>query len=254
MKRIVSLTPFITETIFALGAGHRVVGVTDACDFPVEVHGIPHVCSWFDPDLDRILRLKPDLVLGLATAHQRLAPVLGTHGIHLELFNPAAVKEALDDMVSLGVLLEIPAEAQDLVQALRKRLEQLDEKVQGLAPRDKITVSRVLEFNNENLIVAGPRSFQYDVIRCGGGINVTTDIDEAYPRIPFQQFESWDPQMIFICGTDAAILSRLRANSRWQGLTAVKTGRLYQFDCGLTCRTGPRIVNMAELLFQTLYA
>ncbi|MCJ7809622.1 MAG: helical backbone metal receptor [Desulfobulbaceae bacterium] len=253
LERIVSLTPSITETIFALGAGHRVVGITDACDFPPEVHTIPHVCSWFDPDMDRIVNLKPDMVLGLATAHQRLAPVFETHGIRLELFNPATVEEALVDMVSMGALLDIPKGSQTLVQALRKRMELLDAQVGKLAPDTKLTVARVLDFNNQNLIVAGPRSFQYDVIRHGGGINVTTDTEGAYPTIPFLQLKSWDPQMIFLCGTGTNIPPRLQNDVRWRDLTAMKTGRIYQFDCGLTCRTGPRIVDMAELLFQTLY-
>jgi len=253
-KRIVSLTPSITETIFALGAGHRVVGITDACDFPPEVHTIPHVCSWFDPDMDRILNLRPDMVMGLATAHQRLAPVFETHGIRLELFNPATVEEALVDMVSMGALLDIPREAQALAQSLRKRMELLDAQVGKLAPDTRLTVARVLDFNNQNLIVAGPRSFQYDVIRHGGGINVATDTEGAYPTIPFLQLKSWDPQMLFFCGGDRNRLAQLKSDTRWQGLRAVKTERIYQFDCGLTCRTGPRIVDMAELLFKTLYA
>ena len=254
IERIVSLTPSITETIFALGAGHRVVGITDACDFPIEVQTRPHVCSWFEPDMDRILKLKPDMVLGLETAHQRLVPAFETNGIRLELFNPATVEEAFSDMLSMGALLDIPKEAQALVEGLVKRMAVLDAKVLKIAPDERITVARVLDYSNENLIVAGPRSFQYDVIRSGGGLNITTNIDEAYPKMPFPQFRSWDPQMVFICGTDMNILLRLKADSRWCELTAVKTGRIYQFDCGLTCRTGPRIVNMAELLFQTLYA
>lgn len=254
IKKIVSLTPSLTETIFALGAGGRVVGVTDACDFPPEVQSRQHVCSWFDPDMDRIVNLKPDLVLGLATAHQRLAPDFEKHGIRLELLNPATVEEALTDMISMGTLLEIPAEAQALVAGLRNRMEVLGAQVRELAPDDRITVARVLDLSNENLIVAGPRSFQYDVIHHGGGINITTDLDEAYPKVPFPQFRSWDPQMIFICGGDMNTLPRLKADLKWSQLTAVKTERIYQFDCGLTCRTGPRIVDMAELLFQTLYA
>ena len=254
IKRIVSLTPSITETIFALGAGDRVVGVTDACDFPPEVHSRQHVCSWFDPDMDRIVNLKPDLVLGLATAHQRLAPDFEAHSLRLELFNPATMEEALTDMISMGILLDIPTKAQALVADLKNRMEMLDNQVRKLVPEDRISVARVLDLSNENLIVAGPRSFQYDVIRRGGGINVTTDLDEAYPKAPFQQFRSWDPQMIYLCGGDMNTLPRLKADSSWAELTAVKTGRIYQFDCGLTCRTGPRIVDMAELLFQTLYA
>ena len=60
--RIVSLTPSITETLFALDMGDRVVGVTDACDYPPEAHAKPHVCSWFKPDMDRIKALDPDLI------------------------------------------------------------------------------------------------------------------------------------------------------------------------------------------------
>ena len=76
IKRIVSLTPSITEVLFALGAGDRLVAVTDACDYPPEANTKSHVCSWFDPDIDRIANLKPDIVIGLETAHHGLAPLL----------------------------------------------------------------------------------------------------------------------------------------------------------------------------------
>ena len=254
IERIVSLTPSITETIFALGAGYRVVGITDACDFPPEVHTRPHICSWFDPDMDRIRKLNPDMVLGLETAHEKLIPVFETRGIRLELFNPATVDEVFKDMLFMGALLDIATEAQALVAGLRKRMAVLDAKVLKIAPDERVTVARVLDFNGESLIVAGPRSFQYDVILRGGGVNVTTGIDEAYPKVPFAQFRSWDPQMFFICGGGLNALPRLKADLQWRRLKAVKTGRIYQFDCGLTCRTGPRIVDMAERLFQTIYA
>ena len=157
-------------------------------------------------------------------------------------------------MISLGVLLNIPTEAQALVRGLRKRLELLEVRVREIAPGSRMTVARVLDFNNENMIVAGPRSFQYDVIRHGGGMNVTTDLDEAYPKVAFQQLRSWDPEMIFLCGGDGNTLPRLKADCEMARYGRLKTDRIYQFDCGLTCRTGPRIVDMAELLFQTLYA
>jgi iron complex transport system substrate-binding protein len=82
---------------------------------------------------------------------------------------------------------------------------------------------------------------------------VTSSFDVAYPKVSFQQFRQWDAEMIFICGSDASYPARLKADKRWQSLRAVGNNRLYQFDCGLTCRTSPRIVDMAELLFQTLY-
>ena len=253
-ERIISLTPSITETLFSLGCGDRVVGVTDACDYPPEANSKSHVCSWFDPDMDRIANLKPDIVIGLETAHKRLAPLLKTGRIQLLLLNPATVADTLADIIFLGTLLGISEAAESLVKDLKHRMEKLATQVKQIKPEAHLTVSRVLDIDNAQLIVAGPKSFQYDVIKQAGGINVTTAINEAYPTVSFQRFKTWDPDMIFLCGTDLSYISRLQADPQWQSLTAVRNGRIHQFDCGLTCRTGPRIVDMAELLFQTLYA
>lgn len=253
-ERIVSLTPSITEVLFAIGAGDRLVGVTDACDYPPAANTKYHVYSWFDPDIDRITNLNPDLVIGLESAHHQLAPLLKAKDIPVSLLNPATVEEALADMVSLGSLLEVSETAEALVKGLRHRMEKLAAQVEQLKPDARSTVSRVLDIEGEQLIVAGPKSFQYDVIKQAGGLNVTSSMNEAYPKVSFQCFKTWDPDMIFLCGSDHSYLSRLQADPQWQTLTAVRTGELYLFDCGLTCRTGPRIVDMAEILFQTLYA
>jgi len=252
-EQIVSLTPSITETLYALGAGDRIVGVTDACDFPPEANTKPHVCSWFDPDMDRIEALAPDLVAGLETAHGSLAPALEAKGIRFVLFNPSSVTQALEDMLKLGALLDLSNTAA-MVDRLHARLETTAANVARIRPSQRLSVSRVLEIGADDLIVAGPRSFQHDVIALAGGINVTTGIDEAYPKVSFKQFKSWDPEMVFICGSDKQHLATLKADPNWRALKAVRKGRLHQFPCGLTCRTGPRIVDMVEHLFQTLYA
>ena len=253
-ERIVSLTPSITETLFSLGAEDCLVGVTDACDYPPEANSKSHVCSWFDPDMERIADLKPDIVLGLETAHHRLAPLLKNREIQLLLFNPATVEDVLNDMISLGTFLDISEAAETLVNGLKHRMEKLAEQVAQIRLETRLTVSRVLDIEGEQLIVAGPKSFQYDVIKQAGGINVTGAINEAYPTVSFQNFKTWDSDMIFFCGSDHSYISRLKADPQWQSLTAIRNDRIHQFDCGLTCRTGPRIVEMAELLFQTLYA
>jgi iron complex transport system substrate-binding protein len=252
-RRIVSLTPSITETIFFLGAGELVVGVTDACDYPAEVDSKPHICSWFDPDIDRLKNLNPDLVLGLKTAHERLMPVFINRKIHCELFNPITIQDILADILRLGYLLGVAEAARSLVDDMQGRLEKLDKSVQLISPGQQLTVTRVLDIEEDELILAGSQSFQYDVITRAGGINVTSCIDAAYPKVTFQQFQKWDAEIIFFCGSDQSYLSRLKENPRWKSLGAVSNNRLYQFDCGLTCRTGPRIIDMVELLFQTLY-
>lgn len=254
IKSIVSLTPSITEILFALGAGDRVVGVTDTCDYPPKANEISHVCSWFDPDMERIKGLSPDLVLGLENVHTHLEPMFKEAGIRLVLFNPLSMKDALTDMLSLGEFLDLQGAVRSLVDDLWERIDKLTERVRQIPPERCMTVSRVLDVENDQLIIAGPKSFQFDVIACAGGINVTGSINEAYPKVSFEQFKNWDPEMVFFCGSDKRRIEHIKADPSWQSLESVKKGRIYQFDCGLTCRTGPRIVDMAELLYETLYA
>ena len=129
----------------------------------------------------------------------------------------------------------------------------MDRKVAKIPDKKRLTVCRVLDLEGNKLIVAGPLSFQYDVISRAGGLNVTGGYPDAYPKVHWTQFRHWDPEVVFFCGYDRQFIPRLEAHSKWQSLKAVKSRRLYQFDCALTCRTGPRIVDMAELLFKTLY-
>jgi len=252
-KRIVSLAPAITEILFALKLADRLVGVTDSCDFPDAVRDFPNVSLWFEPDYDKLLALEPDLILGLATAHRRLKTDLESQGIQVILVNPTTVAAALEDMLRLGEMLDASAAAQTCVKNLEARLYNLDRQVATLSAEERLTVCRVLDLEHDTMMVAGPLSFQFDVIRRGGGLNVTGQFKDAYPKISWSQFQELDPQMIFFCGYDRQFIPRLKADSKWQSLKAIRTGRLYQYDCGLTCRTGPRIVDMAKLLFNTLY-
>lgn len=253
-NRIVSLTASITEILFALGAGGRVVGVTDTCDYPPEVNDRPHVCSWFDPDMKRIEDLGPDLAIGLETVHNKMQKKFKAAGIRLVLLNPTCMADALADILNLGGILDLQRTARLMVGNLQERIDKLTEHVRQIPSDRRVTVSRVLDVENDRLIVAGPKSFQYDVISCAGGVNVTGGIDEAYPKVSFEQFKNWDPGMVFFCGSDKRHISHIKADPAWQSLKSVQQGSIHQFDCGLTCRTGPRIVDMAELLYETLYA
>ena len=252
-KRIVSLTPSITETLFALGLGHRVVGVTDSCDYPEEAGQKQDVSCWFDPDMEKLTALEPDLVLGLKTAHLRLKPVLERKGIRVILMNPATVDEALNAISELGDGLGVAEDAKRLVKNLRHRLTEVDDRVGRIPLEKRYSVSRILDWESSEFLVAGPLSFQFDVISRAGGRNVTGRFKEAYPRVSLAQLRKLDPEVIFFCGYDRNFIPRLVNDPKWRSFQAVHSGRVYQFDCALTCRTGPRIVDMTELLFKTLY-
>ncbi len=252
-ERIISLTPSLTEILFALELEHRVVGVTDSCDYPEEVNQWPHVACWFDPDLGKLFSLQPDLILGLQTAHHQLKRKLESEGMRVILVNPVSVDEALNDMIRIGKLLGAQKNAETLVDNLRARLAAVDAKVCAIAMENRFTVSRILDPEDNRFHVAGPLSFQYDIITRAGGKNVTCSIPEAYPKITLTRLRQWNPEVVFSCDFDLNSIPGISNKSEWQSLRAVRSGKVFVFDCSLTCRTGPRIVDMVEILFNTLY-
>ena len=252
-EKIISLTPSLTEILFALDLGYRFCGVTDSCDYPAAVADLPNVACWFDPDLAKLWSLKPDLVLGLQTAHHKLKQKIESQGIPVMLVNPTTVDGALADITRIGKTLGAREKSENLAADLRTRLSALDARVKDISSPGKLTVCRILDMEEGRFYVAGPLSFQYDIITRAGGLNVTCATKEAYPNITLSQLQEWDPQVIFNCGFDLVTNPALTGKHDWQALKAVKSGRVFSFDCSLTCRTGPRIVDMVEFLFKNLY-
>ena len=180
-QRIIPLTASLTEILFALKLGHRVVGVTDSCDYPSEVKDLPNVACWFDPDMEKLLVLKPDLVLGLETAHQHVKPALESKGIRFIIVNPLTVEGAIADIARLGKILGAHEASKCLVSTLSARLSAIDAAVSKIAGENRKTACRILDMDDGRFHVAGPLSFQYDIISRAGGQNVTCSENEAYP-------------------------------------------------------------------------
>ena len=202
---------------------------------------------------EKILALKADLVLGLETAHQHVNQALESQGIRFILVNPFSVEGAIADIARIGEILGAHEASERLVSALGARLSAIDAAVSKIAGDSRKTVCRILDIEDGRFHVAGPLSFQYDIISRAGGQNVTCSTNEAYPKITLTQLREWDPQVIFNCGFDLNTLNGIADNPGWQSLQAVRSGNVLRFNCALTCRTGPRIVDMVELLFRTLY-
>jgi iron complex transport system substrate-binding protein len=251
-QRIISLTPSLTEILFALESGHRVVGVTDSCDYPAAVKDLPNVGCWFDPDIEK-LTLKPDWVFGLQTAHRQVESELVSHGIRFILLNSLTVEGAIADISRIGEMLGAHEVSEHLVSDLSARLSAIDAGVSKIASESRQSACRILDMDDGRFHVAGPLSFQYDIITRAGGQNVTCSIKEAYPKITLAELREWDPQVIFNCGFDLNAIAGIADKPEWQSLQSVQSGKVFKFDCALTCRTGPRIVDMVELLFRTLY-
>ncbi|MFW6127458.1 MAG: cobalamin-binding protein [Thermodesulfobacteriota bacterium] len=246
-RRLISLAPSITEILYFLEAGDRLVGVTSFCNFPPEVKNKPRVGTYWEFNLEAILALKPDLVL--AMAHQGEGP--GSLQV-LEHWKIPYYLGRADTLPGLFRLIEDLARltgqeevARHKLPPLKARVRQVQQRVQSL-PRPRV----LLEIDQEPLITVGRSSIQGDLIQRAGGANIAGKVDQRYPVFNLEEVLKSQPEVILFTGmADATSLPR-RMNfwRQWTMLPAVKAGRLHWVEPDLVDRPGPRLVDGLEML------
>ncbi len=245
--RLISLAPSITEILYFLELGDRVVGVTSYCNYPEEVHKKPRIGTYWEFNLEAILALKPDLVLAMAhqgegetslnvLRHWKIPYYLGRADTLPELFR------LIEDLARLTGQEEI---ARRKLPPLKARAQQVQARVQGL-PRPRV----LLEIDQEPLITVGRSSIQGDLIQRAGGANIAKNIDQRYPLFNLEEVLTAQPEVILFTGMAKAVSLPGRMNfwRRWHMLPAVRANRLLWVEPDLVDRPGPRLVDGLELL------
>lgn len=163
--KVVSLAPSITETLFAMGLGQRIAGTTEHSDYPPEAMDLPSVGQFMNPELERILALRPEACIGLAgSTSPQLVYLLQAFGIPTLLVNVSRLEGLLSSICEIGVYLGESELGESLQQRYVKRLKSINDKVAGL------THPRVLSIVSVSPIFsAGPNTFISDIVRCAGG-------------------------------------------------------------------------------------
>jgi len=242
-ERLISLAPSITETLFALGLGDQLVGDTDYCEYPPEARLKPHVGPVLNPSLERIVALKPDLVLGSREANRiETADQLERLGIPVYGVTAQTVDEMLSSIEDLGNVLGREAEARRLVRELRERIDRVERRV---ANRPKPKVLFVVWYRP--LTAAGPRSFVADVVRRAGGVSISDDLSGEWPRMSLEEALRRNPDVILFPRAESFAPSPedLTTLPGWRNFNAVKHHRLY-FVSDTIIRPSPRLVDALE--------
>jgi iron complex transport system substrate-binding protein len=248
-QRIVSLAPSMTEALFAIGAGDRVVGRSRFCDFPPEAKRLPIVGD-VDPDLEAILELRPDLVVGLGgLTSGRLADKLGGSSIE-SWFPETSSLAAIDDLlVGLGERVGRPQEAKRVVLALDAH-EQAIERSVAREPKPRV----LMVVSLSPVVAAGPKSFADELIRSAGGRNVIVE-GGAWPAVGFERIVDLDPDAVLdatvVGGDDFTRITPQAAG--WGGLRAVGQGHVVAIRDERVLRAGPRIADGLAVLARALH-
>lgn len=242
-ERIVSLAPSITEILFALGAGDRVIGVTSYCDYPPEARLKESVGDTLKPSVERIVALRADLVI-ISTASQVEAFVqkLEELGIPVYVSDPRSLDGVLESIDRMGQLIGAPLRARQLTGELRNRIASVESLVKGTSPTSVLVI-----LGTEPLITAGAASFINDLVTRAGGRSVSADVSGDYPQYSLETAVAKQPQVILLQAGGSVLPERLKETP------AAIAGRVYRLDDDLLLRPGPRVVDGLEQMAARLH-
>ena len=249
-ERIVSLAPHVTETLFALGLGGRVVGVTSFCDQPPAARDLPKVGGFKGKSLESIIALRPDLVIGTRDGNEeQLFQALDRLRIRTLAVQPSTVASAISSIREIARAAGAEAAGETLAASLEARLDRVREKTAG-GHRPRV----VFVYGRDPLVLAGPGTFADDLIRLAGGENIAADARIPYPRFSLEAVVARAPEVIIegSMGSEVDGGSRLFW-SRLPSLPAVKSGRVELIDEDLIARPGPRIIQGLEAVARAVH-
>jgi iron complex transport system substrate-binding protein len=256
--RIVSLAPNVTEILFALGLGDHIVGVTDACDYPPEATNIERVSGFGRPNIEKLLGLRPDLVIACGLERPDDAEALRRAGIKVldvqETGDIADFPELFAAIRRIGEAAGRSTEAEQLVARMQAELDALAASVGQTAEAQRPRV--FVEIEESPLRTAAAGSFLDDLVRRAGGRNVAAEIKSAYPVIDPEKVIVWNPQVIIMAhgGHRGDAVQRLAEHIGWTEIAAVREQRVIDdIDANLLFRPGPRLVKGVKALAARLH-
>lgn len=247
-QRIVSLAPHVTELLYAAGAGDRLVAAVDFSDWPEAARRLPRVGNFARLDIERILALKPDLVIGWKGGNdggdlERLRRL----GLRVHVTDSVGVAEIADDIERLGELAGTGETARTAAAELRERLDALEARHAGLAP-----VTVFYQIWDRPLMTVNGEHFISDSLRLCGGRNVFAELVPVAPTVSIEAVIARNPQAIVNSASATNQRAQLDAWRRWKELDAVRLDNLYSIPPDLIARPGIRIVDGVERLCTAL--
>jgi len=243
-RRIVSLAPHITETLYAAGAGEHMVGAVEYSDYPEAATKLPRIGGYSRLDLEAIAALKPDLAVGWASGNSPAhIEKLRALGIPVYLAQPERIEDVAANLERYGELAGTQAVAQVAAAGFRSRLAEL-RKQYSARPR----VRTFYQIWKQPLMTVGGGQVISDAIRLCGGENVFADLKPLAPKVTIEAVLAADPEVIVASGMGESRPEWLDDWRRWKAMAAVKRDNLFFVQPDIIQRHTPRLVEGAARL------
>jgi iron complex transport system substrate-binding protein len=255
--RIVSLVPALTEMLFAIGAGPQVIAVSSFDEFPPQVKSLPRVGALLDPDMERILALRPDLVLSYGSQTDVQAQ-LSRANIRVFSYRHAGLNGIFTTLKDLGAAVGRAADADRLARDIRGGLDAIQARVRGRPKPKTLLVFERDPASLRSVYVSGGVGFLHDMLDIAGGVNVFADVARESVQPSVETMLARAPEVILEVRATGLLAAADVAQARrvWGALAsvpAVKEGRIEILTGEHLVVPGPRVVQGTEAFARALH-
>jgi iron complex transport system substrate-binding protein len=249
-RRIVSLAPAITEILYSIGAGNRVVGVTNYCNYPKEASELPKIGDFAVVDFEKIVALEPDLVIATKDGNPReTVEKIQSLKIPTLVIDSGSFHEALEAITAIGKAAGRLETARSLSANLKERWNAIGEK-----HKKDVHPTVLLLVGVNPLVASGRGSLGDDLIRQAGGANIFADSEKSYVQTDYEAIISLEPEVILQSAMGSETNEQAQARwSEWSSIPAVRNGRVYVLDPDLINRPGPRSIEALLLIEKAIH-
>jgi iron complex transport system substrate-binding protein len=248
-RRIVSLAPSLTESLFVLGADSSVAGVTNACNYPRQAGDRPVVGDLLAPNIERILALDADLVLISVEGNtQKSFEKMERLGIRLFVSNPRSMDGVCKTLLDIGAITGREEAAQHFVDSVRLLQKELISKIRNERPSVLMLVAA------QPIMAAGSDTFLNEIIETAGGRNAAASAPGNYPTLSREAVLQMNPDLIlFPDDLDLDVRDLVLRYPEWKHMHAVQENHLHSVDADIFLRPGPRVFAGAQQLHLLLH-
>lgn len=246
-QRVISLSPNITEIVFALGKGDKLVGRTALCDYPEEVKEAAVVGDFFEWNFETIVSLEPDIVLASSLNTEENEKKLKELGVNIIfLTNIESFESTYDTIELVGKVLNAQQKADEIISQMKKTVSDIEKAAEG---KEKPSVYYVVGYGEYGDYTATGETFISSMIELAGGSNIAADTTGWVYSL--EKLIENDPDII-LCTQDAKEV--FQQTNGYKDLTAVKEGRIYAIDVNLLERQGPRLAEGLQMLYEIFHS
>ena len=256
-QRVISTSPAITEILFAIGAGDRVVGVTDFCNYPEQACRLPSIGGPLNPSTERWITLKPDLIIIQEDSEviQKNAKIFEIPSLTVSVNN---LNNILNSIQIIADSLHMPQAGHQLAIKIKTKIEGYRTHLKKIKPRQVLMLLSDTNDPSRDLYAVGRDTFLNELLTIAGGENVLPDTMARYPKVSKEYIIAKSPEIIIEVGPKSNLskeetLARKKTWGKFSTLRAVKDDKLYFISADYILIPGPRLLNILDDFTRTIH-